>query len=311
MVGCRSFADSAQDPCSGQARVDRRFRCVVSQPSQSLGRKFTSSPTPKGNPVESKIGRIEAALKVLGQEHSDAHSCLEDVLKKVKGGGGLQRCVQPPTRRFCCGSPREGGSFGGIFGSSGPRRRRRTAMSSRRHCRRSGFARQVAPVGQRLDECDKYCERAAKRLEKAQEVVTEVLKAQTLREEELAEGKRRLEVLRAEAAAQPAPEPPSCPGTDELIHLRRQVPQMEGELRQSHRTVSEKTVAESTLKQRVEHLMQEGRSVEGSCAASRWGQKFKKRHWSPPFIGQGSGKMEETDKKSLRITDVGGASSTL
>ena len=91
----------------------------------------------------------------------------------------------------------------------------------------------VAPVGQRLDECEKCCELAAKRLEKAQEVVTEGLKAQTLREEELAEGKRRLAVLRAEGAVQPAPEPPSCPGTDELTHLRRQVAQMEGELRQT------------------------------------------------------------------------------
>ena len=40
-------------------------------------------------------------------------------------------------------------------------------------------------------------------------------------------------------------------------HLRRQVAQMGGELRQSHRTVSEKSLVESTLKQPVEHLMQE------------------------------------------------------
>ena len=161
-------------------------------------------------------------------------------------------------------------------------------------------------MGQRLDECEKYCERAVKRLEKAQEVVTEALKAQTFREEELAEGKRRLAVLRAEAAAHPAPEQPSCPGTDELTHLRRQVAQMEGELRQSHRAVSEKSVVESTLKQQVEHLMQEGRSVVGSCAASRWDRSSRNG-----INGQGSARMEETDKKRLRITDVGGASSTL
>ena len=51
----------------------------------------------------------------------------------------------------------------------------------------------VAPVGQRLDECEKCCERAAKRFEKAGSC-DEALKAQTLREEELAEGKRRLAV---------------------------------------------------------------------------------------------------------------------
>ena len=74
----------------------------------------------------------------------------------------------------------------------------------------------VAPVGQRLDECEKYCERAAKRLEKAKESVGEALKVQVQREEELAEGKRRMEALRAEAAAQPVP--PTIPGTDELSH---------------------------------------------------------------------------------------------
>ena len=39
----------------------------------------------------------------------------------------------------------------------------------------------VAPVGQRLDECEKYCERAAKRLEKAKESVGEALKVEVQR----------------------------------------------------------------------------------------------------------------------------------
>ena len=43
-------------------------------------------------------------------------------------------------------------------------------------------------MGQRLDECEKYGERAAKRFEKAKASVGEVLKVQTQREEELAEG---------------------------------------------------------------------------------------------------------------------------
>ena len=42
------------------------------------------------------------------------------------------------------------------------------------------FARAtIAPVGQRVDECEKFGERAAKRFEKAQEVVGEALKVQT------------------------------------------------------------------------------------------------------------------------------------
>ena len=35
----------------------------------------------------------------------------------------------------------------------------------------------VAPVGQRFDECEKFCERASKRVEKAQEAVAEALKS--------------------------------------------------------------------------------------------------------------------------------------
>ena len=114
----------------------------------------------------------------------------------------------------------------------------------------------VAPIGQRLDECEKFCERAAKRVEKAQEAVAEAVKVQTQREEELAEGKRRLEGLRAEAAAQPAPQQ-VLPGTDELTHLRSHVAQLEGDLRQSHQFATEKISAETSLKQQVELLLQE------------------------------------------------------
>ena len=113
----------------------------------------------------------------------------------------------------------------------------------------------VAPVGQRLDECEKFCERASKRLEKAQEAVAEALKAQTLREEELAEGQRRLSELRTEAAAHTLPDPPTVPGSDEVTQLRRQVAQMESDLRQSRRAASgEEELLE--LRREVEELRQ-------------------------------------------------------
>ena len=123
-------------------------------------------------------------------------------------------------------------------------------------------------------------------------VVTEALKAQTLREEELAEGKR------------------PCPGTDELTHLRRQVAQMEGELRQSHRAVSEKSLVESTLKQQVEHLMQEV-AVLRDRVPPVVGTEVQETGLVTAVPRSGSARMEETDKKRLRITDVVGASSTL
>ena len=67
-------------PSAGRQQVPMRGQSSISKLREKI-------PTPKGNPVESKIGRIEAALKVLGQEHSDARSCLENVLKKAKAEG--------------------------------------------------------------------------------------------------------------------------------------------------------------------------------------------------------------------------------
>ena len=281
-----------------------RGQSAISKPRE----KVPKQSTPKGNPVESKIGRIEAALKVLGQEHSDARSCLKDVLKKAKAEGVSRDVSSRPPDVSVAEANAKVARLEGSLAVLGPddveeRRVLEEALSKVR------VRATVAPVGQRLDECEKYCERAVKRLEKAQEVVTEALKAQTVREEELAEGKRRLAVLQAEAAAQPAPEPP-CPGTDELTHLRRQVAQMEGELRQSHRAVSEKSLVESTLKQQVEHLMQEVAALRGRVPPVV-GTEVQETGLVTAVLRSRSARMEETDKKRLRITDVGGASSTL
>ena len=107
----------------------------------------------------------------------------------------------------------------------------------RKHCRRSEPAQQWHPWGSDWTSARNICEWAAKRLEKAQEVVTEALKV-------------------------PAPNPPKMPGTDELAQLRSQVAQMEGELKLSHQAVSEKSMVESSLKRQV---MSEGGILEGSC----------------------------------------------
>ena len=70
-----------------------RSQPAISKPQE----KAPKQPTPKGHPAESKIGRIEAVLKVLGQEHSDARSCLESTgscdrgfegTDSERGGGG-------------------------------------------------------------------------------------------------------------------------------------------------------------------------------------------------------------------------------
>ena len=108
----------------------------------------------------------------------------------------------------------------------------RNGESSRKRCRRSVSAQQWPRWGNDLTSARSSANVLPS--EKAQEAVTEALLAKTLREEELAEGKRQLSEFRAEAAAQPLPEPPTFSEADELSHLRRQVAQMQNELRQSH-----------------------------------------------------------------------------
>ena len=83
----------------------------------------------------------------------------------------------------------------------------------------------------------------------------------------MAEGKRRLEGLRPEAAAQPAPQP-VIPGTDELTHLWSHVAQLEGDLRQSHQFATEKISAETSPKTTSRASVARGGSIEGSCAFS-------------------------------------------
>ena len=69
-------------------------------------------------------------------------------------------------------------------------------------------------------------------------VVGDAVKVQTQREEEMAEGKRRLEF-------RPKQPPNWFCRTDELTHTRRHVAQLEGDPRQSHQKIS----AETSLKQ--------------------------------------------------------------
>ena len=93
--------------------------------------------------------------------------------------------------------------------------------------------------------CEKYCERAAKRTEKAKESVGEALKVQTQREEELSEGKRRLEEPKLrpnQFCSHQSQGPTSC----RICGVN--VAQLEGDLRQSHRLATEKISTETSLK---------------------------------------------------------------
>ena len=74
---------SVRWPRAGQQEVPKRSQSAVSKPQERVPKQSGA----KGHFAESKIGRIEAALKQLGQEPSDARSCLEEALKKAKAEG--------------------------------------------------------------------------------------------------------------------------------------------------------------------------------------------------------------------------------
>ena len=220
--------------------------------------------------MKSKITRFETAL--LGQEQSEARACLEEALKKAKTEGSEFRDTPPEVSLAEC----KNSSARGFIGSPVAERRVLEDALAKVRARAT-----VAPVGQRLDECEKYCERAAKRLEKAKETVGEALKVQTQQEEELAEGKRRLEVLRAEAAAQPVPQPTI------------------------HRLATEKISTEISFKEQIDLLMQEVAALKVRVPVS--GSGGAETALVP--VSRGSALMsdliEEADKKRPRVTEGG------
>ena len=88
---------------------------------------------------------------------------------------------------------------------------------------------QAAPSnpGRRLDECQQYVARAARRLEKAKAAVAEAQQLEQLYQEQLATGLADLEALRKEASCLPQTEVSG--DSSELRDLRRQVDQLRQE----------------------------------------------------------------------------------
>ena len=93
----------------------------------------------------------------------------------------------------------------------------------------------VLPVGERLDSCLKFVERAKGRVQRQQRVVEEAKELLTQLESQLAAGFQDLERLRTEARSgqESAPAPPqnedSWRNTAELWDLRREVEQLRRE----------------------------------------------------------------------------------
>ena len=101
---------------------------------------------------------------------------------------------------------------------------------------------------------------------------------------------------------------PTNPGTDELTHLRTHVAQLEGDLWQRHRLATEKISAETSLKRRIDLLMQEIAALKARvpAPASRSGVT---KLALVPVSRSGSALMsdliEEAEKKRPRVHGEG------
>ena len=100
------------------------------------------------------------------------------------------------------------------------------AQSLREGLKKAKQAVAPGPVGERLDSCATFVGRAEKRLQKADEALLKLQEDRATLARELAEGRARLEALRAEASQEiigPAPPAAEHPGTEEVRKLRELV----------------------------------------------------------------------------------------
>ena len=100
------------------------------------------------------------------------------------------------------------------------------AQSLREGLKKAKQAVAPGPVGERLDSCAKFVGRSEKRLQKADEALLKLQEDSATLARELAEGRARLEALRAESSQEiigPAPQAGEHPGTEEVRKLRELV----------------------------------------------------------------------------------------
>ena len=114
-------------------------------------------------------------------------------------------------------------------------------------------AQSIYSIGESLDACQQFVERARKRFVAAEDAVMKALQTKSRLESELNEGVQRLQRLREEAAAQPRaptaehgevpPIPPEAPA--EVNHLRATVEDLQRERDRLRSEVSRQRVEES------------------------------------------------------------------
>ena len=129
----------------------------------------------------------------------------------------------------------------------------------------------LSPVGERLDACQQFVERARKRFAAAQEAVEQALKTKSRLENEFEEGLQRLQRLREEAAAQTIPAPMDVPDGVQS-HIQRN---HSSEAEQEALTAPTASAIEvNRLRAAVDELMREREQLRSAVALHRAAQRF-------------------------------------
>ena len=192
--GRRSSVAGVHQLSSGLQQIvaAKKLRSASRQPLRPKGR---SQPDVKSKcfPL-SKVGRLEAALKVLGEEQSEARAVLEEALRKARAEGPNRSTPQDRIAEASARVTRLEAALQ-LLGEDSL-----VALEQAR-----GQAR-LRPVGERLDSCLQFIDRVKKQIAKAQDRERQAQSDRMFQEEKLADGLRNLEVLRAGASPQPQPQ---------------------------------------------------------------------------------------------------------
>ena len=178
---------------------------------------------------QSKVDRLQSALQALGPEDSSARSALVEAIRIAKAEAPKP---VPPQQKVADAAARVGRLEAALqlLGEDDP-----DAEPLKVALKQARMQARVRPVGERLDLCLQYVARVKKQVARAEDQVREAREALAQMEEKLANGLRDLEVLRAEASAQPrhCPEPNTprqgmeVDANEEVIRLRAQVAELQ------------------------------------------------------------------------------------
>ena len=209
---------SASWPQKGKRSSSAAAPSKAHSPPSSGAKKVQAPRAPK-----SKISSIQAAVTALGPDPDPAIlSSLRDALQRPKESSKPSPNLhaepgKSPDARVAEAQARVSRlqAAADLLGVDNPDAEllKASLEAPKRQCR-------VQPVGERLDSCLKFVERAQGRVERQKRIVEEAQQVLDNYESQLAAGLQDLERLRAEARACPIPPPSHSEPASETTELR-------------------------------------------------------------------------------------------